>query len=49
MLQKYFYLYLKILKTYQCISKISPLSIKILHIYYPIKSRKKQGFWQKKS
>ena len=48
MLQKYFDRFLKISKIYRYISNISPLSKNIIiHIYYPINSRKKQYFLQK--
>ena len=47
-LRKYFYLSLRILKTYQSVSKNSPLSFhKSIHIYYLIKQRKIQEFLRK--
>ena len=45
-----FYLSLVVLKTYQIISLIPPLSLNLtLHIYYPTKSAKKNKTFDKKN
>lgn len=49
MLRKYFCLFLVSLKNCLCISINSPLSLKIIHLYYLIKLKKKQEFLQKKT
>lgn len=49
MLKKYFCLFLVSLKNCLCISINSPLSLKIIHLYYLINLQKKQELFQKKT